>query len=392
MMFEVFGAGFINRGAQLMLRTVIDKLDEHDNVRACIEAEPDSNIDHMAPLGVRLLWPSASRMRPRRIRMHLALSEAIGKLAPDKFCKPFGLVRRQDTDGLIDISGYAFGDKFPAELMRNFVYRAEGYAKRGKPVVLLPQMLGPFQSSEHRALLKRLTEAATRIYAREQASFDAAQEVLGTTDKLRLAPDITIFSRSVDIDASIAGSNRYCCIVPNEKVLQKGDPAWKAQYVDRLVQAATLARELNLDVRLVVHESQGGDKKLAEQIAQQVPGAELFEHEHAGVLKSYIAGSRFLIGSRFHSIVAAFSRGVPAVAIGWAHKYDLLAQDFGMDDLLHNADHDADHLLGFVRELSDDTLNDRRRATLVQKKESLRSANEAMWEDVLHVLGITPNG
>jgi polysaccharide pyruvyl transferase WcaK-like protein len=390
-MFEIHGAGFENRGAQLMLRTVIETIrrDGRDATDLCIEAEYDSNYRHMAPLSVRLLFPLASRLRPKRFPYLLRASALTGQALPEALCRRYGLVRRQDTQGLIDISGYSFGDKFPVYQLQHFCLRAEQYAARGKPVILLPQMLGPFTSPDHREQFQRLGRCATRIYAREQVSYDAALEVLGSGDKLRMAPDITIYSSPVDIDPALAGSSRYCCIVPNEKVLQKGDPNWKTQYVDRLVAAAELALSQGIDVRVVVHESGGGDKKLAEQIVARVPRAQLFDNEHAGVLKSYIAGARFLIGSRFHSIVAAFSRGVPAVAIGWAHKYDLLAQDFGVSDLLHNANDPAEHLLNFVRELSDDTRNEARRVILRERKEALRPANTRMWDDALQILGLS---
>lgn len=52
-----------------------------------------------------------------------------------------------------------------------------------------------------------------------------------------------------------------------------------------------------------------------------------------------IGACDLMLGSRFHALIAALSSGVPAVAIGWAHKYPELLGEFGMERLVF--DHDA---------------------------------------------------
>jgi colanic acid/amylovoran biosynthesis protein len=39
----------------------------------------------------------------------------------------------------------------------------------------------------------------------------------------------------------------------------------------------------------------------------------------------------FIIASRYHSIIHAYKKGVPAVVIGWAKKYSELLQEFGQE-------------------------------------------------------------
>jgi len=51
----------------------------------------------------------------------------------------------------------------------------------------------------------------------------------------------------------------------------------------------------------------------------------------AAELKSVIGHADLLLGSRYHSIVAALSHRVPAVAVGWSHKYGELMASVGLE-------------------------------------------------------------
>ena len=43
---------------------------------------------------------------------------------------------------------------------------------------------------------------------------------------------------------------------------------------------------------------------------------------------------RFVIASRYHSIIHAYRNGIPCIAIGWASKYKELLELFGQDRYL----------------------------------------------------------
>jgi colanic acid/amylovoran biosynthesis protein len=59
----------------------------------------------------------------------------------------------------------------------------------------------------------------------------------------------------------------------------------------------------------------------------------------SATLKAMIGQCDLVVGSRFHSLVAALSQGVPSVALGWAHKYVELLGDFGQEDLVIDRGH-----------------------------------------------------
>jgi colanic acid/amylovoran biosynthesis protein len=297
-----------------------------------------------------------------------------------------GIVRRSECGALIDISGYAYGDAFPHIRIRNGADRARAHTKRGHPVVLMPQMFGPFKKPEARSHFMRLLESVKLVFARERLSFEVLRELMGDDPRLRQCPDITIFSPSAPVEpARVDGV--YACIVPNERMLDQGGKDWGDTYVDRLVAAGTRMVERGVKPVVVVHSADPGDRELAERLLDELQGkGELFHDADPFALKAFIGRSRFLVGSRFHSIVAAFSTGVPGVALGWAHKYEALASDFGVPELQHRATDDIDHLVSLVDQLCDDTTRERFASTIVDAKAKMRPQVDAAWREVMELL------
>jgi colanic acid/amylovoran biosynthesis protein len=74
------------------------------------------------------------------------------------------------------------------------------------------------------------------------------------------------------------------------------------------------------------------------------------QHCSADTLKLLIRELDFLIGSRFHSIIAALSLHVPAVALGWSHKYQEVLNDVGVGELAfsYEAMRDAATITGIL--------------------------------------------
>jgi hypothetical protein len=56
------------------------------------------------------------------------------------------------------------------------------------------------------------------------------------------------------------------------------------------------------------------------------------DHTVLELVKKIISGSQFLVGSRFHALAGALSSAVPAIALGWSHKYQEIFSDFNVSD------------------------------------------------------------
>ncbi len=379
MLIELHGAGFNNRGGQLMLRTTAERLRARGPVELCMEALPGDQVGY----GIRPIKPSVRPFKQAKpVPLFFALSRVAGKVLPPS---P-DYARRGDADALIDISGYAFGDSWGVRRTGNFAARCRYYKDKGKPVILLPQMLGPFEDPAVADAFREVLRVADRVYARDDVSF-AATSALGVSDRLRQAPDMTIFL--AEHPAPRVSEQPYGCIVPNMRVLDAGKDkdAWTPVYIDRLEKAARTMLGHGLEVRFVVHDASGDDRALAEQLAARVPEGALFGDPDPVVLKSFLGGARVVVGSRFHALVASLSMGVPAVALGWAHKYQMLLKDFGLPRLVHGPGDTDEHLVELVDALCGRDGESAREA-ITTSLARMRPIHDAMWQDVFGVLGI----
>ena len=169
---------------------------------------------------------------------------------------------------------------------------------------------------------------------------------------------MTIFAEPADGVA--LPDEKYACLVPNMRVLDRGGEEWRGGYINRYVTAAKQCFAHGLKCFIVVHDASGHDQQLADQLVQELGSdrAEIYTEPHPRRLKAFIQGAELLVASRFHSVVAALSCGVPAIVLGWAHKYEMLLEDFGVSELNHTADASAEELAKLI----DATLAPERRA------------------------------
>lgn len=387
MLIEIQGGGFHNKGAHLMLLTAMAELRSRlPGARFCVESDLHHPVGPCAELGLLRLYPAAPINRPNRFPLLFRTSRLMGVLTSRGYCDQRGLARRGDPDALVDISGFAFGDAGPSNAMRNFAIRAASYRGRGRPVVLLPQMLGPFADPEAVRRFARIARLADVIYARDPESLAHALGAAGPDAVLELAPDITINDLHLEVEAPDPGGD-YLCVVPNQQVLNHRGDRWREAYVPRLVTACRRAAEQGVKPVVVVHAGDGSDGAIGERVAAEADcGVELFSHEDPRVLKRFISGARGLVGSRFHAILAALSTGVPVSVIGWAHKYEMLLDDFGIPEAIHEPDDGDDGMSAAVDGLIGGERREAVVAGLFAAKAEARARLDAVWERVAGIV------
>lgn len=355
MIVQIRGGGFVNKGAELMLIAVARWLRDHrPGWRPVIDYRLGTR-SRRKQIGLdELYWHESHRykvvsqvyngifrLNARRsvnpVRKVDELDRRYGHLSTmGKLA--FGLnaireVRDQnavigpDLDGVLDISGFAYGDQWGARNMLTAAAHYEMVRQRGGKVVLLPQQLGPFRDPVNQAAFTRLSESCDLIFARDARSYECAKEIIGDSDKLKLAPDFTILLKGELPDAGRLTGR--ACIIPNFKMLEQTSEAVRDAYPIFLGRCIRELRRRNLDPFILIHEQSGRDHAIIDAMRGNLGQIDVVDERDPLRVKGIIGESFLTIGSRFHGLVSALSQSVPSLGTGWSHKYNMLFQDYG---------------------------------------------------------------
>ncbi|QDT00684.1 polysaccharide pyruvyl transferase family protein [Adhaeretor mobilis] len=388
MIVQLFGAGFDNRGAQLMLWTAAQKLRElHPEVEIVVEAIRSSPSER-ASYDLRTLFPSLGLPKQKRAVRLASTYDRLSRLLPTKLHRKYGLVRRCDVDAFIDISGYAFGDKWTLLNLRELDARLSVFARKGKPRILLPQMLGPFNEEPKRRAAEKAFSKADLIYARDQTSLECVQALDCGPAEIQLAPDITIFCDAKKTKPPLDGP--YASLVPNARMLDKAAGTWGENYMEALVQAGQKIKSYDVQPIVVIHDIGQNDIKLGYELADrlEIPRERVYQPDDALEIKQLLAQGVMTIGSRFHALVSSLSTGVPSIALGWAHKYEALLKDFGLPELCCHHTEGPDCTLKHIDRCMDPDRREQVVQTLQASKKHMRAENERMWSRVSEMLRV----
>ena len=235
----------------------------------------------------------------------------------------------REFDVVIDTrSGDSFTDGYG--LHRHAVMTAVGVfaAQAGVPVVLGPQTIGPFETRRGRALARATLRSAAAVLARDSASAAVAQS-LGA-----LATTTTDVVFSLPLPPPV--------LPQHDVILNVSGLLWNENpHVDSGQYRSTvelLARELLASgrrVTLLAHVVHSGNED--SDIAATHALAELLGEGEVEVVVPYdlddvrtvIAESRVLVGSRMHACLNALSLGIAAVPMGYSDKFAPLLADLG---------------------------------------------------------------
>jgi len=368
MIIEIRGTGFSNKGAELMLAAIVERLGATvPDVRFVV----DTNI---GPYHRRASYGLLQKFDVRRAGRAGWLIERIMHRG---YRSRFGLVAEEDIDVLLDASGFALGDQWKESWVGQAANHFERMKKSGKKVILLPQALGPFQKSGIRDASRRALAAADLVFARESESFAHASALVPDHKGLHQYPDFTNLLSPMPPRCAIPGP-RPACIVPNKQMIAHGSEAMKAQYVPFMAQCANHLRQLGCTPFILVHEDKADDelaRTLAGSIGGEVP---ILTEPDARVLKGIIAESHVMVGSRFHGLVSALSQGIPAFGTSWSHKYRLLYDDYQRPDWLLDPTAPIAPALSMIAEVIQQ--GDEARDQLIARSKVLKRGSEEMWE------------
>ena len=223
----------------------------------------------------------------------------------------------------------------------------------GRPLILLPQTLGPFKAGWSKWTGRFIMKRARRVYSRDQASLLMARDLLGgNAGHVRLSQDMGFAlaaSPPVDIPEWAGRQDRPLVGLNVSGLLYMGGYNRNNMFgihgdypelMREIVRWFTHTAET--DVILVTHVTgdREGDEKACAALYKDL------KNECNGLLhlldpglnhreiKYLIGKCNFFLGSRMHACVAALSQEVPAVGLAYSRKFVGVFETVGAEELV----------------------------------------------------------
>lgn len=349
------GGGFANKGAEALLKTVkaeLIKRLEHVRFQAIV---PANQVKEARKAG----FVHCNRRNSREfLTYHLGRVSGL-KAAPAKAAaSQAGRYRNwlKECTAVIDVSGYVYTDKYETYSIQLTEKLISSCSTASVPYMFLPQAWGPLSMSNSQLSVRLMAEYADIIYARDKTSFRCLQSIPDIPQqKLKLAPDIVLkFEPHENHEALdplertglFYRKGRRIGICPNIRIYrmtEREGTGTANPYVRWLVQLCKeILAETDAELILFGHEIsrcwwRRDDRYLCQMVRQSIGEEQRIRYFSqpcsADTLKLLIRELDFLVGSRFHSLIAALSLYVPSIAMGWSHKYKELLKDAGIGEL-----------------------------------------------------------
>ncbi|MBI1841395.1 MAG: polysaccharide pyruvyl transferase family protein, partial [Verrucomicrobia bacterium] len=292
----------------------------------------------------------------------LLLTAMLGRLLPETWrcrmlAKNPSLRRLLDADVIASIAGGdSFSDIYGLPRLLYVALPQLLALQLKKPLVLLPQTLGPFKGAVAKYIAGYIMRTAVAVYSRDKNSFDEAGALLGDRKgKLTFSHDMA-FAMEPSAPAPERlqgiplGDGRPLVGLNVSGLLLMGGYTrdnmfgLKASYPE-LIRRIVLyfVQQKGARVVLVPHVfgNQGeGDPPACEQVFRELSGqcdgrlhvlqGAFNQHE----IKHVIGRCDFFLGARMHACIAAVSQGVPAVCMAYSRKFAGVLESIGSGDLV----------------------------------------------------------
>lgn len=343
MLIEIRGTGTHNKGAELMLQTILQQVQPSGVCPKFVVERWFGSWEDRARYGLRTLLPEKGFGR----------AALVSRLMSSSFRLHYGVVLRKDLHAVLDASGFSYGDQWGLSPLAEAAAFAEELQRRGRPYILMPQAFGPFSTPRMQETARRLIDASTLVFAREQTSLSHLRALGVESSKLLKAHDFTILCKP-ELPSELNLPEKFGCIVPNVRMLDKASAEESTGYVRFLVKAVNSLRERGVTPIFLYHDPKS-DVQVADRISAELPERiEAFSFSCPRILKGIIGQSQVVIGSRFHALVGALCQGVPVIATSWSHKYEELLGEYGVAELLLQPSSGDERVAGVLRSVLDD--------------------------------------
>jgi len=255
------------------------------------------------------------------------------------------LVKRMDV--VIDLGfGDGFTDIYGFKRFWSIVVMAKIVPLLGKkPMIMMPQTIGPFKSRWRKALADAILKRIDVIYPRDGQSRKYLEEHV----KRGPYKEVVDIAFALPIDRVPGGRRTEKVGINVSGLLWHGGYtrdnmfSLTADYQRAIGEILRFFGSQNVDVTLVPHvlvdkDNVEDDCSVNESLKKQFGFVSIAPRFNSAIeAKTFIGGLDFFVGSRMHSCIAAFSAGVPVVPIAYSRKFTGLFTDTLQYDAVANA-------------------------------------------------------
>jgi len=378
--FEIRGVGFINKGAELMLRAILHQVQKWGRNHIIAVDLKTGTQSQRSNLGLYTIpWA-----KYKKVPYSEQIISKLSSLVPKEVLLKYRLIPLSDIHVILDSSGFAYSDQWGTDSisdLRNFAKKRHEF---GQKIIFLPQAFGPFDSQTNRANMLAVIEIADLLYARDHVSYQHLIRLVNDPSKIKISPDFTNIIDGIVPDY-IDSNQKLAYLVPNARMVDKSETLNLEKYINFFRTTAQQLIQFGYEVIFLVHEM--NDMKLAEQLQSQVGSpSKLILEENPLIIKGLLGGCSVVVGSRYHALVSALSQGIPTLGTSWSHKYEALFIDYDCPDyLITNIDEEIEvksKLLTMLVEPDRSQLITRiKNAAEIQK-----TLTQNMWKDIYQYL------
>ena len=373
-LIEIYGIGFPNKGAELMLYAIVDQLKKQygDDIAICCQPW-QSHIDGYRILGHKNILQLGSLTFKG---MDLSF---LFNFLPLKLLKTFGIVRPKDIDLVLDASGLRYSDSWGINAAKKSLKKYKKLAKKGKNFILMPQAFGPFENKELAKVIQEIVELSSLCFPRDNVSYKNIIKICGESDKIIQFPDFTNLA-TPESNFQTDHLQNVVMIIPNQRMLDKTESSVSNNYYNFLLNAGKYLLKKGENLVILNHEG-SEDFNICKQLSSDLGGVEIFNHWNPLAIKAAIGRVKLLISSRVHGCVSGLSQGVPVIATSWNHKYEMLLKEYNLGgNIISLKNKEIDFSL-FESAIKFEDSN-----ALQKESNKIKKSTELMWKYVFSIV------
>lgn len=375
-----YGVNFDNKGAELMMYSIRDRLQQWDKTNKVAVHFKVGTFAQRNQAGVdHYIWKWLKKI-PYGVDASNLVLMTIPKILRDRY----KLLIEPEIDCVMDASGFAYSDQWGERATQITAQLCLRWRKQGKKIIFLPQAFGPFGNSNIKHSFSQIVELADLIFARDQKSYDYISQVANSMNNVKIAPDFTNLVPGLKPQYADKLINRSC-IIPNYRMLDKTTKDTKNKYFTFINSCLQYLVDQGLEPFILIHEID--DFSLGQQIQQNFNGnIEIIREDNPLYLKGILGSCQLVISSRFHGLISALSQGIPCLGTGWSHKYQQLFATYSCPEMLVDLQANPDenlHKLDLM--ISEPSRNSLIQSITIASKHQ-KALSEAMWQEIAKLI------